>query len=427
MSSLRLHAPHAVVSGFLLAALLVTALPAGWADEPEVRSSPGQAMLDEARRYRAEGYQHQLRGEFDEAMTFYQKATELDPTYAAAFNDLAVMYEEKGWMDRAEAGYLRALELEPGYLDAHSNLGLLYERQGRIPEAVEQWRERVRLGDPNDVWTERARTLLRQHAPDVLAEHEASDLAREILSERLDGEPPPDVASVSALIDEGKALMDRGDVAGAMQRFEAARAVSPDDPAAVRAARAAREAQIEHALDRLFSKSQLYEKGLVLDVEQTVRGPSTDVLNVLEAPVPLGPAPVAVSEEEAGRQAMTARAQQVLPGIDFTDASLRDVLKALTELSGISIVVDEGAVAADARVTIHLQAITVLDALQTILRTQGLAYRVEENLIWVSSPERLKEQLIVHAYDVQDLVGKLHDFPGTALESAELESEGESE
>jgi hypothetical protein len=55
----------------------------------------------------------------------------------------------------------------------------------------------------------------------------------------------------------------------------------------------------------------------------------------------------------------------------------------------VSIVLDEAAVPPEARVTIHLKDIALVEALRVILRTQGLAFRFEEQVIWVSSPDRL--------------------------------------
>ena len=54
-----------------------------------------------------------LRGLWREAIYRWEKAVEIDPTYAAAYNDLAVGYEHEGEFDKARGAYERALELEP--------------------------------------------------------------------------------------------------------------------------------------------------------------------------------------------------------------------------------------------------------------------------------------------------------------------------
>jgi Flp pilus assembly protein TadD len=49
------------------------------------------------------------RGLWREAIYRWEKATELDPTYAAAFNDLAIAYEHEGQLDKARKAYEKAV------------------------------------------------------------------------------------------------------------------------------------------------------------------------------------------------------------------------------------------------------------------------------------------------------------------------------
>jgi Tfp pilus assembly protein PilF len=53
------------------------------------------------------------RGLWAEAIYRWERATQLDPTYAAGFNNLAVAYEHEGQLDKAAEAYERALKLEP--------------------------------------------------------------------------------------------------------------------------------------------------------------------------------------------------------------------------------------------------------------------------------------------------------------------------
>lgn len=72
------------------------------------------------------------RGLWREARTRWQKAVEIDPTYAAAWNNLAVGHEQLGEFAEARRAYERALALEPdnGFID--NNYALfreIYDRQ----------------------------------------------------------------------------------------------------------------------------------------------------------------------------------------------------------------------------------------------------------------------------------------------------------
>ncbi|MEZ5294375.1 MAG: tetratricopeptide repeat protein [Vicinamibacterales bacterium] len=53
------------------------------------------------------------RGLWREAIYRWRRATEIDPTYAQAFNDLAIAYEHEGDLDKAREAYEKAMRLEP--------------------------------------------------------------------------------------------------------------------------------------------------------------------------------------------------------------------------------------------------------------------------------------------------------------------------
>jgi len=53
------------------------------------------------------------RGLWKEALYRWEKAVELDPTYPAAYNNLAVAYEHEGMFEKARKAYDKAIELDP--------------------------------------------------------------------------------------------------------------------------------------------------------------------------------------------------------------------------------------------------------------------------------------------------------------------------
>jgi tetratricopeptide (TPR) repeat protein len=58
-------------------------------------------------------------------------ATQLDPTYAAAFNNLAIAYEHEGLLDKARTAYEKALAIEPGNQMIQQNFDLFKEINDR--------------------------------------------------------------------------------------------------------------------------------------------------------------------------------------------------------------------------------------------------------------------------------------------------------
>ncbi len=71
------------------------------------------------------------RGLWREAIYRWEKAAEIDPTYAAAFNDLAIAYEHEGQLDKARKAYEKALQLDPNNTQIQQNYELFKEINDR--------------------------------------------------------------------------------------------------------------------------------------------------------------------------------------------------------------------------------------------------------------------------------------------------------
>ena len=66
-----------------------------------------------------------------EATYRWEKATQLDPTYAQAWNNLAIGYEHQGRFDDAESAYQRAMKLDSKNALIRQNYDLFTEIYGR--------------------------------------------------------------------------------------------------------------------------------------------------------------------------------------------------------------------------------------------------------------------------------------------------------
>ena len=72
------------------------------------------------------------RGLWKEAIYRWQRAIDLDPTYAAAWNNLAIALEREGQLEEALEAYENALDLEPNHLGIEQNYDLFLEAYDRV-------------------------------------------------------------------------------------------------------------------------------------------------------------------------------------------------------------------------------------------------------------------------------------------------------
>jgi len=109
---------------WLVAALLVSIAVPSFADQ---RRSDAKAQV-------AFGIAVAQKGLWKEAIYRFEKAVQLDPSYAAAWNDLAAGYEQLGRFDDARKAYESAIELDPKNAMIRQNYDLfreIYDRQNR--------------------------------------------------------------------------------------------------------------------------------------------------------------------------------------------------------------------------------------------------------------------------------------------------------
>jgi Tfp pilus assembly protein PilF len=78
------------------------------------------------------------RGLWREAIYRWERAIELDPTYAAALNNLAVAYEHEGQLEKARTTYEKAIAVEPNNTQIKQNYDLFKEINDRAGATKEK-------------------------------------------------------------------------------------------------------------------------------------------------------------------------------------------------------------------------------------------------------------------------------------------------
>jgi Tfp pilus assembly protein PilF len=118
----------AITSG-VAAPVSVHASAAGAPAAPEARE---ETVRDLAKAQVEFGIRVAQKKLWREATYRFEKAVEVDPTYAAAWNNLAIAYEEQGKFPDADKAYQRAVQLEPENVLIRQNYDLFKEIYDRI-------------------------------------------------------------------------------------------------------------------------------------------------------------------------------------------------------------------------------------------------------------------------------------------------------
>ncbi len=108
-------------------ALSSAALVLALCGAPAVAATP----RSEAKAHVQFGIEVAQKGLWKEALYRWEKAVEIDPTYAAAFNNLAIAYEHEGQFEKARKAYDKAIALEPKNASIRQNYEFFKEINDR--------------------------------------------------------------------------------------------------------------------------------------------------------------------------------------------------------------------------------------------------------------------------------------------------------
>jgi len=100
---------------------------------------------DYAEAYNNRGVAYGEKDDFDKAIQNYDKAIELKPDYAKAYNNRGVAYVEKRDFDKAIQNYDKAIELKPDYAEAYYNRGNVYSRKDDFDKAIQNYDKAIEL------------------------------------------------------------------------------------------------------------------------------------------------------------------------------------------------------------------------------------------------------------------------------------------
>jgi protein O-mannosyl-transferase len=99
--------------------------------------------------YERLGYCMTLKGNNVQAIEYYEKAIELNPTNSLAYNNVGKVYFEQKDLENAIRVYEKAVELNPRFGDAYYNLGSVYGTIGRFQASVDNFKKCI-IYDPTN-------------------------------------------------------------------------------------------------------------------------------------------------------------------------------------------------------------------------------------------------------------------------------------
>ncbi len=95
--------------------------------------------------YSNRGTVYASAGQFDSAVTNYNRAVKLNPNFADAYNHRGIAYRNLGQLNQAVCDYTKAIELKPNYTEAYNNRGVAYDKLGQLEQSICDYDKSIEL------------------------------------------------------------------------------------------------------------------------------------------------------------------------------------------------------------------------------------------------------------------------------------------
>ena len=108
----------------------------------------------------------QRQGKLKEAVSIYEKAIQIKPDSADAYNNRGIALVELGELDKAVASYKQAIQIRPDYAEAFYNLGNALQELGQLNEAIQYYEKAIQIRpDSEEAYNNRGIVLVELGKP----------------------------------------------------------------------------------------------------------------------------------------------------------------------------------------------------------------------------------------------------------------------
>ena len=204
---------------------------------------------------------------------------------------------------------------------------------------------------------------------------------------------------MSELIDKGYDAWGNLEFERAKAYFKAASDIEPKNQEIAELVYGVEKAQLEYERGQIKVELSLLQEKRMLDSSKAW---------LIETPEATSSSSIV---QKKSIFSLKEKAMQKNVSIDFTNAQISNILEFLSEVSGINIIMNQSVVENAGNIGIHLKNVSLVQALESILRSKGLGYRFEDDFIWVSSQiDIANEGLVIRIYNLSQGLASFTNF-----------------